>query len=124
MDEQNLGFKIRQFVHDLFGSRLVQQLENDLANLRNDYDRRLQERDETVADLRSQLATTRTKLELYENVLIPLTSPAANLLKPKREVPFELISEPNPNSWAGIQAAWYKKEEDKDGIPESIRQEI
>lgn len=115
------GSEIRQFLRDLFGSRLAETLEESAMRQREQYEYRLQEKDRVIADLREELAATRTKCELYEKTLIPIVSPAGDFLRGPQKPPIQLVTEPDPNSWAGIQAAWNKKEfapeEDKsDGV--------
>lgn len=124
MDEQSSAVRVREWLREMFGSRLVQRLEYDLLDLRNDYEHRLNDRDDTIADLRSQLVGARAKLETFETILIPLTSPAGNLFKPRRDTAtFEALSEPSPGSWPWVQAEWAKKmaeeeEREKNGISE------
>lgn len=104
------ALEIRQFFHDLFSSKLVDRLEEDLMRLRNDCDLRIRDKDDVITDLRQQLAQARLKLDTYEMVLLPLSSPAGSLFKEKRPVPtFEPISE--PSSWQSIQSSWYAKQE-------------
>lgn len=106
----NIAQKIRQFLRDLLGSRLVARLEEDLLRLRADYDARLNERDETIADLRDQLAQLRAKLDTYEVVLLPLTSPVGNLFNPKpRTQTLDSVIEPE-GSWARTQREWYAQQ--------------
>lgn len=126
--QETVAVRVRRFFRELLGSRLVLQLEADLANLRNDYERRLQERDDVIADLKSQLTNTRVKLDTYESIIIPLTSPVGNLFKPKPERTFEPISEPAPGSWAAIQRDWdmqqaAEAEREKNATSE-IREEV
>ena len=112
------GFVIRQFLRELFGSQLNARLEEDLLRLRADYDTRLLERDQVIAEQRERLARQDAKLAEWEMVLIPLVSPVGSLLKPKRErPPFESISEPDPNSWPEIQRSWYLKQEAEKEVP-------
>ena len=111
MDEQTLAQRIRSFFHDLFGSRLVNSLELQLLQLRSDYERRLEERDQTISDLRADLAQVKMKLEGYELVLLPLASPVGKLFAPKREPTFETVIGPTPGSWQDVQAKWYAQQE-------------
>jgi hypothetical protein len=110
-DDQTLAQKIRQVFTDLFGSRYMNMLETVNTQLRLDYEQRLNERDETIADLRDQLAQARVKIEGYELVLLPLASPVGKLFAPKREPTFETVIGPTPGSWQDVQAKWYAQQE-------------
>lgn len=104
------ALQIRKFFHDLFSSGLVDRLEEDLMRLRNDCELRVRDKEEVIADLRQQLAQARTKLDTYELVLLPITSPAGSLFKPKTPPPtFEPLSE--PSSWQSVQDAYYAQQE-------------
>jgi hypothetical protein len=96
---------IRLFFRDLFGSRLVATLERSIVDLRQDYERRMNERDETIACLRRDLADAHGRLTRFEEVFLP------KLFSPKPEPrTFEQTIGPEPGSWAAVQAAWYKQE--------------
>lgn len=73
-DEVPVGMKIREFLRQVFGSRLNAHLEIELAQLRQDFEARLQERDQRCAELQSDIERLRGKVAEYELVLIPLTS--------------------------------------------------
>jgi hypothetical protein len=111
MDNQTLAQKIRRMFTDLFGSRYVNMLEMVNMQLRLDYEQRLNERDETITDLREQLAQVRGKLEVFETVLLPISSPVGKLFAPKREPTFETVIGPTPGSWQDVQAKWYAQQE-------------
>lgn len=102
--------QIRQFFRDLFGSRLIQRLEYDLLETRNDYERRLAEKNELIDALRAEIMSVRAKMELWEQVIIPVASPVGKLFSPKREQTFEAITGPEPGSWAWVQAEHARKE--------------
>ena len=127
--------RVRQFFRDLFGSRLIQRLELDLLELREDYDHRLTEKQEVIDALRVDLAQARAKLELWETVIIPVASPVANLLHPKPKQTFETVAGPEPGSWAAIQEKWYRQQAEEaaaeaasrrnnDGVSVERRQEV
>lgn len=108
MVRQSLAITIRQFLRDLFGSRLAARIDEELLRIRADYESRLRERDEIIAEQRSRIAHQQAKLDQWEMVIIPLTSPAANLLSPRRQPPpTQLLSElPKASSWSEIRAKW------------------
>lgn len=98
-----IGYQIREFFRQLIGSRVASLLEEQLIRQRQDYDQRLNERDEVIAGLRQELVEARGKLDRYELALIPLVSPVGTLLNPPRKPPtFEPVLD-TPQSWAEIQ---------------------
>ena len=105
--------RIRAFLRELFGSRLVARLEEDLLRLRADYDQRLNERDETIADLREQLTQARGKLDTYETVLIPISSPYGSLLNPRPRETFHQDIEPPVGSWQRVQMEWDRQQKEE-----------
>lgn len=97
------GYRVREFFRQLIGSRVASLLEEQLVRQRQDYDQRLNERDEVIAGLKQELVEARGKLDRYELALIPLVSPVGNLLNPPRKPPtFEPVLD-TPQSWAEIQ---------------------
>ena len=79
------GSSIRQFLRDLFGSRLIASLELQLLRLRTDYDERLQDKELTIATLREEKAELSAKILTYENTIMPLASRAgAEIVKTAR----------------------------------------
>lgn len=79
------GREIRQFFVDLFGSRLVARLEEDLLRVRTDYESRMRYQDDIIATLREEKAALSAKITLYETTLLPLSSRAgAELVKATR----------------------------------------
>ena len=126
-DESNVSWpiRIREAIHNLFGSRLVTHLEDELLRLRQDHASELDNRDATIADLRQQLAFCQSKVDRYELVLLPLTSPLGTAFTPKRERPAnlqEITNIPRPKSWQEVQAEWDEeqarlaKEEQANGV--------
>ncbi len=105
MANETLAQKVRTFVRDLFGSRLVATLELRVIEIQQEHEHRVADKDDLIASLRSDLAKALAKIETYEIVLLPIVSPAGNLFKPK-PVPltFERLSGPEPGSWAWVQA--------------------
>jgi hypothetical protein len=102
------GAEIRQWMRELFGSRVTEQLENELMRSRSDYDTRLHERDETIAEQRARIAQLEGKIDRYEMVLLPLSSPVGNLLSPKREIPITetLLDKSSVSSWQEYKMAY------------------
>lgn len=70
------GGEIRNFLRELFGSRLVERLEEDLLRLRSDYEFRLKDKDEIIATLRTEKAEMQGKIITYERSIMPLSSRA------------------------------------------------
>jgi hypothetical protein len=69
-----LGKRIRQFFRDLFGSRVTEHLEVALVQLRQDFERRLQDKDVMVSSLREEKAMLMSKITLYELTIMPHAS--------------------------------------------------
>lgn len=107
-DKIEVAQRVRLFLRALFGSRVTALLEEEILRIRADYELRLNERDETISELRSRVAQQAAKLETWEMVLIPLVSPAANLFKPKHEPTFESTIE--PSGWAAVKAQWDREQ--------------
>ncbi len=72
--QETFGAVIRQFFRELLGSRLVEQLQNDLLRLRNDYDQRLHDKDVMIASLREEKALLMSKVAMYELTIMPHAS--------------------------------------------------
>lgn len=88
------GKELRQWFRGLFGSRLVETLENnfnlilaekevsfnhlteEMARMRSDYESRLQDKDNQISELRQEKAMFMGKIHLYETTLMPLSSRA------------------------------------------------
>lgn len=62
----SIGKNIRQFLRDMFGSRLSEHMEIELLRLRQDFDVRVQEYKNLVADLRAEKSLLNAKVQLYE----------------------------------------------------------
>ena len=71
-----IGATIRDFFRELFGSRLISNLEVQLIQLRQDYEHRLLDKDQIIADLRTEFALMRGRMSIYENTIMPLASRA------------------------------------------------
>jgi uncharacterized protein YeeX (DUF496 family) len=72
--QETFGARIRQFFRELFGSRLVERLEEDLMRLRQDFEDRTQEHKIIVASLREEKQMLLSKIATYEAVIMPHTS--------------------------------------------------
>jgi hypothetical protein len=100
------GLQIRQFLRELFGSRLNAHMEDELFRLRGDYETRLQERETRIAELKEQVSQLTSKVDRYELVLLPLTSPMGQFFAPKKERPPLVPAEDGPKSWQEVQLEW------------------
>lgn len=58
--------KLRQAWDDLFYSALVSRLEEDLLRVRQDFEARIQEYQNIIADVRGEKAALQTKLAIFE----------------------------------------------------------
>jgi hypothetical protein len=109
-----LSEKIRLTFRDIFGSRIVNTLEIVNVQMREDFERRLNDKDDVIANLRADLQAARLKIEVLETVVIPVVSPVGNLFKPKPDTrTFEKLSGPEEGSWAWVQAEWAKKQKEE-----------
>jgi hypothetical protein len=122
-----MGSKIRQFLRELFGSRVSALLEEEVMRVRSDYESRLNDKDVVIADLRERVAALSSKLETWELVLIPLKSPVGNLLSPRPKPVFE---PPIESGWASIRADWERRQQEEieqekknEGIPVKVQEE-
>ena len=68
------GARIRQFLRELFGSRITAQLELDLLRLRQDFEERLQDKERTIATLREDIQRLNSKVTTYELTIMPHAS--------------------------------------------------
>jgi hypothetical protein len=73
---ETLGACIRRFLKELFGSRYLEHLENEIAILRQDHDRALHDRDILVAALREEKQHLMSKIAVYELSIMPRASRA------------------------------------------------
>jgi hypothetical protein len=71
---ETFGARIRKFFTELFGSRLVKRLEEDLIRLRQDFEVRTQEHQIIVALLREEKQMLLSKVASYESVIMPHAS--------------------------------------------------
>ena len=61
-----LGKELRKFLRDFFGSRYTEHMEIELLRLRQDFDVRIQEYKNSIAELRAEKALLQAKTMLYE----------------------------------------------------------
>jgi hypothetical protein len=62
----SVASSIRGFFDDLFYSKLVSRLEEDLLRVRQDFESRIQDYKEIIADLRAEKAMLTGKISMYE----------------------------------------------------------
>jgi len=114
---------IREFLHELFGSRLNQRLEEDLLRLRSDFDARLLEKDQIIATLRTDIAVLQAKIVIYENTILPHVSRiGADVVSYQRPRDKKTLEKP---TWSmadvpKIQTSW---QADKERMEKELREE-
>ncbi len=106
---ETLGARIRQFLRELFGSRLAERLELDLLNLRSDMERQLQSYEVLVATLREEKQQLMSKVATYELVILPHSSRVGAEVvayqKPKKPSAFSFVDMPREMTrWERVQA--------------------
>ena len=107
MENETFGARIRQFLRELFGSRLIAQLELDLLRLRTNMDQRLQDKDRTIATLSEDIQRQQSKIAVYEATIMPHSSrmgaEVASYVKPvKPTFSFNDIG-PTKSKWEMVQ---------------------
>src|ERR1700690_3252884 len=108
LQEETLGARIRLFLRELLGSRLVSHLEVELLRLRNDMDERLFDKDRIITELRSEKAEMQSKLTSYELTLMPQSSKVGadyirNQVKPaKPNFGMDFSSPPPISRWQAV----------------------
>lgn len=115
---ETLGARIRQFLRELFGSRLAERLELDLLNLRSDMERQLQGYEVLVATLREEKQQLMSKVATYELVILPHASRAGAEVvaynKPKKPSFSFVDTTPVKSRWQQYQEDYAKAEEEKE----------
>ena len=110
--QETAGAKIRQFLRELFGSRLIATLELDLLRLRQDFESRLQEKDRIIASLREEKQQLNSKIVVFENTVMPHSSRmgAEVIAYTKPTKPnFTFIDSGQPKTkWQAYQDEYYK----------------
>ncbi len=116
-----MGSAIRQFLRDLFGSRVISSLELQLLQLRQDFEKRLQDKDQVITELRTERAIMQGRMMIYENTIMPLASragaqvvAASNPAKPKPNFPAELMVDRPKTKWELVQDEHNKMLEELD----------
>lgn len=104
--------RVRKFLRDLFGSRLVLHLETELLSQQSQYETRLNERDQLISDLRSEVRDLKSKqeqLELDPSYFWYL----ANRSQSRRPAPpsADPILDTSVSEWQRIQNEHYAREE-------------
>ena len=113
-DEIAVGEKIRRFFRQVFGSRLTDHLEDEIFRVRQDCEQRLNDRDVRISELKQENQELKAKIDVLETIVLPLTTGGLLNRKKRSETPtFEPVTEPDPNSWAAIQAEHYRKEQEE-----------
>ena len=115
------GKRIRQFFRDLFGSRVSEHLELELLRLREDFEKRLQDKDTMIASLREEKSLLMSKVTMYEMTIMPHASrTGAEVVayqKPTKPS-FRFVDMPAPESrWQAVQReheAQLKKEAEEE----------
>ncbi len=126
-----MGSEIRTFFRELFGSRLVELLETQLLHVRQDFERRLQDKDQVIADLRAEKALMLGRMVIYENTIMPMASRAGaqvvsaiNPSVPKKPTfnVSELMSQLPKSPWEVEQERYYKQRDEEDKAAEAAKQ--
>jgi hypothetical protein len=65
-EELSFASRIRKFFDDLFYSKIVEQLREDLMYARADVDRMRVDKDRTIAELRAEKSALLTRIAMYD----------------------------------------------------------
>ena len=110
MADKDIALTIRDFLSNLFGSRLAMERQNELFRSRDDLEARIFDKEQIIAEYQARIADLQAKVDRYELIIIPLTSPLGGAFSTKRErQPFEPITD-TASSWDAVQAEYYRKE--------------
>lgn len=113
-----IGQDIRRFFRQLLGSRMVEHLEVEIAQLRNDYETRLADFRSQVTDLQNERAVYLAKVAQLEGAVFPLASRAgASLIaksSPKPNFGGEAFQEEILTPWQKAQYDWDLQQEAED----------
>ena len=117
-DVESIGKRIRQFFRELFGSRVVEHLETELVQLRQDFEKRLQDKDQSIASLREEKALLMSKIAMYEMTIMPHSSrigaEVVTYNKPKKPS-FAFVDTGHTKSrWEQYQEDYYKEEAERE----------
>lgn len=103
------GESIRKFFRDLFGSKLVSRLEEDLLRLRQDFEERMRDKDVVIAELRQEKAVLWQKVTLLELSVMPRSSKqGAEYVQYARPTKPEFAVKGAPFEAAPMMTAWQK----------------
>jgi hypothetical protein len=112
--------QLRQAWDDLFYSALVSRLEEDLLRVRQDFEARIQEYQNIVADLRGEKAALTAKLSIFEFSLqqkVGIDPSQKNPRKPS----FATFEEPRPMTrWQVVQQE-HEKQLEKEAAEEEAK---
>jgi hypothetical protein len=98
-----MGKRIRQFLRELLGSRLVEHMEVELLRLQSDLQQLRQDKDEVIADLRNEKAALTAKCAIFEFSVNQKVGIDPSQRTPKRPS-FSSFEEPRPMTrWQQVQ---------------------
>lgn len=119
-----MGSEIREFFRELFGSRVIQILELQTLQLRQDFEQRLQDKDQVIAELRAERAIMQGRMVIYENTIMPLASRAGaqvvasstpTILKPNFPASASAFAAQLPKSrWEIAQEEHYRRQDEEE----------
>lgn len=112
-DKISVARRIRAFIRDLFGSRLVEHLEEEKFRLQTVYESLISDRDRQIAELKEEITRLQSKFTEYE------LDPSYFWWLAQRGRPSPTPRDPNSlsevpdgyKSWAQIQREHYDAEE-------------
>ena len=107
--------RIRQTVRDLFGSRLVEHLEEEKFRQQSVYEARLAERDAEIVRLRSEALRLQAKFDEFELDPSYFWWLANRTRKPNDTHSIPDTSAP-PTTWDQIQAEHYRRQAEEENI--------
>jgi len=99
-----MGKRIRQWLRELFGSRLAEHMEAELLRLQGDIQQLRQDKDEVIADLRGEKATLTAKLAIFEFSINQKVGIDPSRLSAKRPSFANFDSPPSMSRWQQVQA--------------------
>lgn len=112
---ESWGKVIRRFFRELFGSRIVEHLETEMIQLRQDFEQRVQDKDRELATLKEEKALLMSKITVYEMTIMPHSSRSGAEIvayqKPKKPNFNFIESIPTKSRWQQFQDDYYKEEE-------------
>jgi hypothetical protein len=103
-----LGKEFRKFLRDMFGSRYTEHMEVELLRLRQDFDVRIQEYKNSVAELRAEKSLLNAKIIMYEQNINARVGIDPTRKKPEKPSFASFVSPQVKTSW---QAQVEKHEE-------------